>query len=446
MFPNSDFKKGTFYQQSQYKQQLDKARFAGYKTYVNEVRKINNIRLANRYSGKIKIQDILMACWKDFKIKYTKKLTREGVVKAVEDSIDCGTFTKGFAYYECPKCGEFYVQSFTCKSRFCSSCGKKYRDERSVEVSKKLLDIPHRQFVFTLPPDMRDLFRKHRYLLNVLFQSSYECIYRYLYNNSNSKYIREGRQIGMISFIHTFGRDLKWHHHIHALVPERYVRKDGSIGKYSYFHYDCIRIMFRNIVCKNTYDYISQHFSSEKNEVYRLIKRMKKKYDKGFYIYGPQMNNCSLTGMKELTNYVARYASHPPLSENRITKFNREAKTVEWFYDPHEDDLQEDEEKLIGRQFINESVDSFLSKLLIHIPDKGFQQIRYYGFYSNKTKSEPKKRKLFCKKEINKMSSLLKWENALLNAYGYTPLICSCGTRMELKPNLCYIPKKGDTT
>ena len=50
------------------------------------------------------------------------------------------------------------------------------------------------------------------------------------------------------------------------------------------------------------------------------------------------------------------------------------------------------------------------------------------------------------KKEINKMSSLLKWENALLNAYGYTPLICSCGTRMELKPNLCYIPKKGDTT
>ena len=61
MFPNSDFKKDTFYQQSQYKQQLDKARFAGYKTYVNEVRKINNIRLANRYRGKIKIHDILMA-------------------------------------------------------------------------------------------------------------------------------------------------------------------------------------------------------------------------------------------------------------------------------------------------------------------------------------------------------------------------------------------------
>ena len=39
-----------------------------------------------------------------------------------------------------------------------------------------------------------------------------------------------------------------------------------------------------------------------------------------------------------LARYVARYASHPPISEGRIDRFDKEAGTVTWHYDPHEDD------------------------------------------------------------------------------------------------------------
>ena len=36
------------------------------------------------------------------------------------------------------------------------------------------------------------------------------------------------------------------------------------------------------------------------------------------------------------------------------------------------------------------SYDEFIKKLIIHIPEKGFQQIRYYGFYSKKSKFHDK--------------------------------------------------------
>ena len=39
-----------------------------------------------------------------------------------------------------------------------------------------------------------------------------------------------------------------------------------------------------------------------------------------------------------LTNYIARYASHPPISEKRILEFDEIKNTVTWYYDPHEDD------------------------------------------------------------------------------------------------------------
>ena len=38
--------------------------------------------------------------------------------------------------------------------------------------------------------------------------------------------------------------------------------------------------------------------------------------------------------MKTLTNYITRYASHPPISERRIISINDDNHTITWFYDP----------------------------------------------------------------------------------------------------------------
>lgn len=81
--------------------------------------------------------------------------------------------------------------------------------------------------------------------------------------------------------------------------------------------------------------------------MYLLLKELKELYPKGYYVYGRKFSNERTTtkDITELTNYIARYASHPPISERRITQCNIDEQLVTWYYDPHEDDDVEDEEK-----------------------------------------------------------------------------------------------------
>ncbi|MBU3199817.1 transposase zinc-binding domain-containing protein [Clostridium estertheticum] len=46
---------------------------------------------------------------------------------------------------------------FTCKSRFCSKCGKKYISEWVKKQVNKILDVLHRHCVFTIPAEYRIL-------------------------------------------------------------------------------------------------------------------------------------------------------------------------------------------------------------------------------------------------------------------------------------------------
>lgn len=156
-------------------------------------------------------------------------------------------------------------------------------------------------------------------------------------------------------------------------------------------------------------------------------------------MYGPRRKAHRLTDFAMLARYVARYASHPPISEGRIDRFDKEAGTVTWHYDPHEDDGLEEGEKR-RRQYVTDTVSGFIARLLIHIPDGKFHQIRYYGFYSNRTRSRPRRRKMSSELECSEVRRFLRWENRLMSVYGYTPLLCECGARMRINHRLSYFP------
>ena len=49
------------------------------------------------------------------------------------------------------KCGTKERVPFTCKSRFCTSCGKKYVDEWVDKTVDEIIDVAHRHIVFTIP-------------------------------------------------------------------------------------------------------------------------------------------------------------------------------------------------------------------------------------------------------------------------------------------------------
>ena len=161
----------------------------------------------NKMVKKYTIKEIFQDNWDEFVDEMTKqgKTIRSTIMEEVAKIIGCQDPSNGFALYSCPDCMVQKRVPFTCKSRFCNTCGAKYSKDRALAMSKTLLKAPHRHVVFTIPEELRPYFAQDRSLLNILFEAAAETIEYRLYTiNKSEQYIP-----GMISTLHTFGRDLK---------------------------------------------------------------------------------------------------------------------------------------------------------------------------------------------------------------------------------------------
>ena len=180
-------------------------------------------------------------------------------------------------------------------------------------------------------------------------------------------------------------------------------------------------------------------FRNIKNLIY-------KESNQGFYVYGPSFQAKDSNESKELVKYVVRYAGHPAISQGRITNIDFNNHTISYYYDPHED-LNTRKDNKIGRQYVTEHIFDFIKKLIVHIPDTGKHNIRYYGFYANKSKQRPIIRTIKCplypNRGIRKMITELSWRNKILKSFNYDILMCDrCGNTLILVPDMCYIPKR----
>ena len=92
--------------------------FALYKDKVND-RKV-----------KFKIKNIFKDYWDNFVNTYKDITIRDGVFKNVNKRLKCKIFSLGYTEYECPNSHKLLIVPNTCKSRFFSSCGNKYNEEK----------------------------------------------------------------------------------------------------------------------------------------------------------------------------------------------------------------------------------------------------------------------------------------------------------------------------
>ena len=108
----------------------------GVSTYENKINLIQNLKInKEKY---ISIKSIFFNYWNEFIeiCKNKNKQIRFSIIEAVDKMIHCKDFSKGYFFYECPKCNNFYVAGLSCNSRFCSSWGNKYRNDRTRKISR----------------------------------------------------------------------------------------------------------------------------------------------------------------------------------------------------------------------------------------------------------------------------------------------------------------------
>ncbi|RGR62590.1 IS91 family transposase, partial [Roseburia inulinivorans] len=82
---------------------------------------------------------------------------------------------------------------------------------------------------------------------------------------------------GLICVLHTFGRDLKWNPHIHALISEGGAGNITPWRPVKHFDYNFLRNAFRKVLLERLTSRIGPAFRKVKNEMYT-------KHADGFYV------------------------------------------------------------------------------------------------------------------------------------------------------------------
>lgn len=97
---------------------------------------------------------------------------------------------------------------------------------------------------------------------------------------------------------------------------------------------------------------------------------------------------------------------------------------VAFHYNRHEDN------KLVMEKI---PVMDFIKRLIIHIPDKNFKQIRYYGIYARNREIDKSLIPAVSPAKRDYLISMDCWRYKIMISFGYDPLCCPhCGTKMRL--------------
>jgi ribosomal protein S27E len=146
------------------------------------------------------------------------------VKREFEDYLRCGRLEYGFLRVRCDDCFDEKLVAFSCKRRgFCSSCGTKRMVESSaLFVDGILPDTPIRQWVLSLPYDLRFLLANNPEVLSDVLKVIHRAISSYLIKKAGLT-IKTGKT-GAVTLIQRFGSALNLNIHFHMLFL------DGAYG------------------------------------------------------------------------------------------------------------------------------------------------------------------------------------------------------------------------
>ncbi len=366
-----------------------------------------------------------------FKKFYFQKAHSLFIKKSIINFLACRDLDKGFVIYKCHSCGHSHKFPLTCKSRLCPSCGFKYSSIWTENISKDIINCPHRHVLFTIPKQCREFFFYDRALLNKL-STAVNLIFKYQFQHTYKKKQRvkpipksskdfftlsDVIHYGLITVIHSFGRDLKWNPHIHAIVSLGGFNKSFKFVDFKHFNVDSIAGQWKfhvlDIISKGHYpnQHIAMKAKSVINQLYNLDTRF-------FFNVGDGYINNNNT----LIKYLGRYLARAPIAEYKISDISDDSVTF-FFYD-----LKLDKKKT----FVTMPIHKFIQQILIHLPPKNFKMINRFGFYARRKSLKLIEAIQNFKKFIH--SSGFSWyAKQIYKTFGINPFICPrCNVKMRV--------------
>jgi hypothetical protein len=136
----------------------------------------------------------------------------------------CRTGELGLVLYRCECCGQIQAIGRSCGDRHGPACQRDKAEAWLETQTDRLLPCPYFLVTFTLPAELRDVARSHqRVVYSALFAASSAALRTLA---ADPKFVGTDR-LGFFGVLHTWGRTLEYHPHVHYVVPGGGLSADG---------------------------------------------------------------------------------------------------------------------------------------------------------------------------------------------------------------------------
>ncbi|MEQ8789866.1 MAG: transposase [Pirellulaceae bacterium] len=137
----------------------------------------------------------------------------------------CGTGQLGTVHYQCPACGRTHVRGRSCGNRHCPSCQAGKGVRWCARELQRLLPCHYFLLTFTLPQELRALARRHpREVYTAMFRAASDALKTLA---ADPRRLGASR-LGFFAALHTWGRDLSFHPHLHLVVAGGGLDAEGN--------------------------------------------------------------------------------------------------------------------------------------------------------------------------------------------------------------------------
>jgi hypothetical protein len=342
------------------------------------------------------VAEIFRVVWPGYLAKFGRLIPPEQRA-AARAILRCRTPALGGQLYRCDQ-GHHHYTYHSCNHRACPQCGQDDNADWLARQQARLLPVPYFLVTFTVPQELREPIRAAiKPWFDALLKESAGAL-----QDLAAQPRHLGGELGLTSVLQTWTRDLRYHPHVHVLVPGGGLSADG--------------LHWRRVKDADYFlpqEKLAARFKSRlktwlQTEHPGLLKLVPSKVWWLKWVVDVQPVGSGAAALKYLAAYVTRGPLHPAnlkaWDDREVTFRYRESDG--------------------GKKDCTVTGEEFARRLLQHVPPKGFQRVRHYGWLAAAAKAKRER-----------ILALLDWRPPLPEpaAAKTSPILCPCcGKPMRL--------------
>lgn len=276
--------------------------------------------------------------------------------KALADIAACCTQEMGGRLHRCDDCHETFWSFHCCRNRACPKCHARQTQQWLEKRQAELLPCDYFHAVATVPSELHDVFRREqKYMYGLLMKVAAEALKELC---AQKRHL--GALPGILSVLHTWTGELRFHPHVHMLITGGGITPDGE-------HFEPARGEFLVPVAVLSPKIAAKFREAlEKEKPHLLAHIPERVWHREWVSFCKHYGH----GNDAVLNYLSRYVFRTAISNARI--LSMDATHVVFRYKDHTTGTWRTV-RLPGVEF--------LRRFLQHVLPRGFHKVRYFGLW-----------------------------------------------------------------